>query len=494
MKLKTVFKNLKANLPKNNPEICGVSANSRNVKRGYLFFAIKGIHTNGEIYINDAVKKGAAAIVSQNSKILKKCKVPTVIVKDIPSVLDVCSHRIYGHPSKQIKTLAITGTDGKTTVSYLIESIYKTADKKSAVIGTINYRLGKKIISKAVNTTPLACDIADMLSYFKSKKADLAILETSAHSLSQKRTGSVLFDAAIFTGLSQDHLDYYKTMDRYFSAKKILFKMLSDASNKKSPKYAILNGDDAKTNQIKKILSNKVKVVEFGLKPKNKWRAENIKSTLNSTAFNLVCPKGKFKVRLKLLGDYNVYNALAALAFADTQNINIKTAVKGVENLRGIAGRMQSVGKVRRFHVIVDFAHTPAAVKKTLTLIKSLRPNKIYTVIGCGGDRDRTKRPIMASAVCKSSDYVFFTADNPRDENQNRIFADMLKGVKGKHKNYKVIADRKKAVEQAIKKARTDDVVLLAGKGHEEGIIIKNKIIPYNDKLTAEKVLRKLKK
>lgn len=492
MKLKTLFKNINVKLPAENPDIKAIETDSRKIKKGDLFFAIRGNHTDGNLFIAQAIKNGAAAAASQSPKTLKKHKIPTVLVKTTNEVLAKCSKRIYNDPSAKIKTVAITGTDGKTTVSYLIESIYKTTKKKAGIIGTINYRLEGKIIAKAVNTTPLASDISKMLSYFKSKEATLAVLETSAHSLTQNRINGISFNAAIFTNFSQDHLDYYKTMNKYFKAKLKLFKMLDDPKNKKMPKYAILNGDDPKTKTIKKVLPKKIKIVTFGLNKKNNWYAKNIKCTLCGTSFTLVCSKGEFKINLKLIGSYNVSNTLAAMAFAYTQKIPIKKIIKGVESLKNIPGRMQSVKTGQKFCVIIDFAHTPLAVRETLRLVKSFAPNKIYTVIGCGGNRDRKKRPVMARAACKNSNFVFFTTDNPRDENQNEIFADMLKDVR-KFKNYIIAADREKAVQKAVKKAKAGDAVLLLGKGHEQGIIIKDKIIPYTDELAVRRALKNLK-
>lgn len=483
MKLKSLFEGINAELPVKNPEIKGIATDSRKIKKGDLFFAIEGNRTDGNLFIGQAIEKKASAVATNNRKFFENSKIPTVLLKTNDEILPICANRLYNNPSAKIKIVGITGTDGKTTVSYFIESIYKSAGKKIGVIGTINYRFGRKIISKATNTTPLASDIASMLARFKSKKAELAALEISAHSLSQNRITAVSLDGAIFTNFSKDHLDYYKTMDKYFDAKLKLFEMLS-YSGKKS-KYAILNGDDTKTKIIKKVLSEKIKTITFGSKPKNDWYAKNIKSDISGTTFTLICPKGKFKVNSKLIGTYNVYNALAAAAFSHSQKIPIKKIIEGIRSLKTIPGRMQSVETKQKFRIFIDFAHTPNAVSETLKLVKSLRPNKIYTVIGCGGDRDRKKRPIMAKEVCKNSDFVFFTTDNPRYENQNRIFADMLCGAKN-FENYTIVQNRKKAVRKALKKAKAGDVVLLLGKGHEEGIIIKDKIIPYSDELAVK--------
>ncbi|MCX5783116.1 MAG: UDP-N-acetylmuramoyl-L-alanyl-D-glutamate--2,6-diaminopimelate ligase [Elusimicrobia bacterium] len=486
MKLSEILK--KNGLPGVN--IKGLCFDSRLAKKGDLFFAVKGSRTDGNAHIGEAAKKGAVAIVTE-TPVRENFGLPAVRVKDIHTAMAVCAKNFYKNPSSKLKLIGVSGTHGKTTVTYLLEKIFCAVKKKPGVLGTINYRLGGKIISKAPNTTPMSPVLNEFLSRMVKEKSGPAIMEVSSHSLCQKRVEGLEFDSAIFTNLERDHLDYHKTLENYFAAKLLLFNMLSQSP--KHNKTAVINGDDARSTQIIKTLNKSVRPVLFGLGEKNPWRATDIKSSLDKTSFRLLSPSGNCNVKLNLCGEYNVYNALAAIACANAFGADIKLAARAVGTLKNIPGRMERIRLGQDFHVFVDFAHTDGSLKKVLRGLEKFPHNKLYIVFGCGGNRDRTKRGPMGVAACSKSHHVFITTDNPRREDPKQIFRDIERGIKkAGYLNYTVIADRKEAVYTAIKSAKKGDIVILAGKGHENYQLLGNSVISYSDYETAEQAIKNL--
>jgi UDP-N-acetylmuramoyl-L-alanyl-D-glutamate--2,6-diaminopimelate ligase len=490
MKIELVFKGIlgEGNIPTGH-EITGLTIDSRKVKKGFVFFAIKGFHTDGNDYIDKAIESGASIIVTEQEP-TKKYSVPVILVSNVEKVSAKCALNFYENPSKDLNVIAITGTNGKTTTAYMLEAILEEAGKTTGVIGTINYRANKNVITPAPNTTPEPVFLNQILSEFKEVDAKNVIMEVSSHALELNRVMGINFDAAIFTNISADHLDFHKTEENYFNSKKKLFELLASKENCKKQKYAIFNGDDKRTHYLKKVVQNRAKTITFGLGSSNDLFATNIKCDINGTSFTLNCPVGQFSVTLKLLGQYNVYNALGALSYAFAVGLDMGSAIRGLEKLENIPGRMQRVDTQKDFYAFVDFAHTTSSLEKAVTQLKKFARSRLITVFGCGGDRDRTKRPEMGKVACANSDMVIITNDNPRTEDEFQIFDDIEKGIKGKFSNYKIVPDRRLAILEAVQNAKKEDIILVAGKGHERGQLVNGKTIPFSDE---EEIIKALK-
>jgi UDP-N-acetylmuramoyl-L-alanyl-D-glutamate--2,6-diaminopimelate ligase len=473
-------------------EITGLAVDSREVKEGDLFFAISGAHTDGHLYIADAISRGARAIVTETcAPDMGTSRLPFIKVDDIQAALASCATAFYSNPSAGLEVVGVTGTNGKTTTTYLLESIWKTAGRKNGVIGTINYRVDGEVLRNAVNTTPHALTLQKLFANMRDHGCSSALMEISSHSLSLKRVDGILFDCAVFMNLTRDHLDFHLTQDEYFLAKLKLFEMLGSPKNPKKNRLAVINGDDPRASKVRAALPAGVKVFTFGLGAANDFRAENINSRLDGTSFDMVCPAGRFGVELKLWGAYNVFNALAAAACAFGRGIKTDDIIAGLAALESVPGRMEAIRAGQDFHVFVDFAHTDSALDTVLSALSGFPHGKIYTVFGCGGERDRTKRGPMGVVVTARSSHAFITADNPRRESLEQIFADIEAGLKAAGRiNYSIIADRTEAVRQAVEAARKGDIVLLAGKGHETVQRLSAGVIPYNDSQTAAAMIK----
>ena len=471
-------------------EITGLSHDSRNVRPGDVFFAMHGEKTDGNRFLKDAAGRGATAVVSE----LEAPPAPAslsavwVQVKDAHEALSSAAANFFGHPSAAMKVVGITGTNGKTTTAYFLESILRRAGRPTGVVGTVNYRFEGAEISKAPNTTPLALELQGLFADFKRRGATDVVMEVSSHALALKRVEEIEFDAAVFTNLYRDHLDFHKTKDEYFAAKRRLFELLSRSP--KPGRTAVLNADDARFAALKEA-SRGVKVVAYGLGPAAEFRAESVALSPQGTSFALRWEGRERPVRLLLIGRHNVYNALAAGAAAAASGVPIGTVIEGLETLRSVPGRLEPVDGGQDFTVVVDYAHTDSALEIVLENLKILPHKRTITVIGCGGDRDRTKRGPMGLAACRGSDLAVITSDNPRSEEPDRIIADIVEGLKAAGAaNYVVEPDRRKAVFRAIGEARTGDLVLIAGKGHEDYQILKDRTIRFDDRETALEALR----
>lgn len=481
-------------------EVTDLSENSKTVTPGTLFFARKGSRASGVDFVGEAVSRGARAILAEEP--LEKCSVPAFQVESISQAESKISNLFYGNPSKTVPTIAVTGTNGKTTFTYLLESIAREMGWKVGVIGTINYRIsapGEKEgeIYPAPNTTPNALELQRMISHMNQRKVDLVLMEVSSHALSLGRTDLIDFDAGVFTNLTQDHLDFHGSMEEYFAAKSKLFRMIPSSSNFKhvghSPakcgKFAIINFDDPYGKRMAKISQASVK--GFAIHSHTDYMASELKMSPEGSLFVLRSPKGQFSMKTHLLGDYNVYNALAAIATADQIGIPDTTIKAGLEKVMAIPGRLEPVRCGQNFTVLVDYAHTEDALRNVLGALRRLHPKRILTVFGCGGDRDRTKRPRMGVAGAELSDFCIITSDNPRSEDPEKIAAEVVAGIKEKgHQNYEVVLDREKAIQKIIKMAKEGDLVLLAGKGHETYQIFAQETISFDDREIAGKHLR----
>src|SRR3989339_1012827 len=459
-------------------EISGITYDSRKVSQDYIFAAMHGSKEEGAKYIEDAISKGAVAILTDNKTNIEK-DIIYLISNDVSESLGLMSSRFYNNPSKNMKIYAVTGTNGKTTITYLLEKIFKDANIKLGVIGTIFYRFGDISIT-APNTTPLSSDLHELLSKMKKYGADGAVIEASSHALVQNRISGCEIDVAIFTNLTQDHLDYHKTMDEYKEAKFLLFsKFLKNSSKEK--KYSIINVDDNSGKELVKKASGIV--ITYGIKSEADLRATEILLNKDKTSFNIEFGDKKIKIETKLIGRHNVYNILAAFGCAYSQNINVEVICSSIKDFETVPGRFESVNAGQPYTVIVDYAHTPDALGNLIMAARTIKHKRVISVFGCGGDRDRTKRPLMGEISARMSDYTIITSDNPRCEKPERIALDVEVGFQRiKCSNYEVIIDRATAIEKAISMCDKDDVLLIAGKGHENYQIIGDIKIPYNDK------------
>ncbi len=472
------------------PEIGYLSPDSRQVKPGSLFVAIRGRHSDGHAFLRDAVEQGAAAVVVEAGAARPKLKtpIPVIEVKNPRIALARLAERFYGYPSSRLGLVGVTGTNGKTTVTYLIRSILQAAGHVTGLFGTVAYELaGERLPS--THTTPESHILQQLLARLVEKGADYAVMEVSSHALALNRVEGCEFDLAVFTNLTQDHLDFHHTMEDYFESKRRLFLNLIRPTKKLRPKRGIINRDDPWGRRLIETLE--APVWTYGLEARADLTANEVRSNLEGLAFTAVTPIGSFPVRSALVGRYNVYNLLAAIGAAIHLEISPDTIQQGVALLTGVPGRFERLDSKRGFSVIVDFAHTEDALDRLLRTVSELTPGRIITVFGCGGDRDRGKRAPMGRTAARFSDVVMITSDNPRSEDPVQIIDEVAVGVREASSQKKspvewmAVPDRKEAIERALSLARPGDTVVVAGKGHEEYQIIGDRTIPFDDRRIA---------
>jgi UDP-N-acetylmuramoyl-L-alanyl-D-glutamate--2,6-diaminopimelate ligase len=479
---------------KKDVDVLGVSYDSRKVESGFVFFALPGHKTSGSKYIHEAINNGAIVIVTTEKH--KDCPITQVVVVDILKFMAVFCAKFYNYPDRHLNVIGVTGTNGKTTITYMIESIFKYSSIDCAVMGTINYRYKGNII-EAPNTTPQSLDVYKFMRDVVNSGVKNIVMEVSSHALSLGRVYGIKFDIAIFTNLTQDHQDFHKDMVEYFNAKSILFKNLGE-NDDRNEKYAIINADDKYGKKLASLVTNaQVKFYSTIKNTNSDFKALNISIGNNGTSFDLIFDGLKERVDIKHIGLHNVYNALASFGAAICSDISFKAAIDGINNSVQVPGRLQRVDvKDLDFDILVDYAHTSDALKNVLSAIKEIKPKRIITVFGCGGNRDRTKRPIMGKTAVEMSDFVFVTSDNPRTENPIEIVLDIEVGIKKSYKdNYKIVVDRQEAIKGAVFMAGRGDIILLAGKGHETYQIVGTQKIHFNDIEMAKKyiILKKQK-
>jgi len=482
-RIKDIFKGVKYRSCANCAAVIvkKITVDSRKVKKGDLFIAARGHNTDGYKFIDKAIKNGARIVVSDRDFIAPE-SVKKIIVKDARKATPAIAGNFYNHPSKRLKIIGVTGTNGKTTITYLIESILNATKKKSGIIGTINYRItGKQI--PAVNTTPGPLELQSLLYETLKKDAAYLVMEVSSHSLDQNRVDCVYFDVGVFTNITKEHLDYHRTVKNYFRAKTKLFTKL------KKNGAAILNNDDRMVASLKGRINKKV--ITYGIKKSSDVMAKDIELSVGFSNFTVKTPNGTISIRTKLLGRHNISNILASIAASIALGIDLKEIKKGIEHFKIVPGRLEPVDLGQRFKVFVDYAHTEDALYNILSLLKDVtKSGKIITVFGCGGNRDRAKRPLMGDVACRFSDKVVITSDNPRFEDPMFIISEIEKGVKDEFTNYDIVPDRKEAIGKALRLAQEGDVVLIAGKGHEKYQIIKDKTLPFDDCEVAGCILK----
>lgn len=483
MKLHTLLSHLHLLIPYtgDNPEILGIENDHRRVRQGCLFICIKGYTVDGHDFAWAAVEKGAVAVLAEKPLPLS---VPVIVVDNTKRAMAILADAFYGHPSQKFHLVGITGTNGKTTTSHLIEKIFADASFHTGLIGTMYVRIGDEELETR-NTTPESLVLQKIFHKMVEAGVEKAVMEVSSHALVEGRVHGTDFDVAVFTNLTQDHLDYHLSMEEYKKAKGLLFSRLGNIYQLDRPKFAVLNADDPASKEYMQQTS--AHIITYGIDNDAVLRATNIRLSAEGTEFDLASPYGIHHVSLKLLGKFSIYNVLAALAAALASKVPLVHAIKSVESTDGVAGRFELVDAGQDFTVIVDYCHTPDSLENVLKTIKQIAGGKITVVVGCGGDRNRTKRPLMAEIACKYSDNAIFTSDNPRTEDPVQILKDMEAGVTGR--DYTTIVDRREAIYHAIKQANKGDIILIAGKGHETYQIIGDQVLDFDDRLVAKEAI-----
>ena len=486
MKLQELIKNIKIKkiLNEKDIDITGISYNSKTVKQGEIFVCLKGEHSDGHEFAKMAVENGAVALYCEKELDID---VPQVIVESTRHQIADLAAAFYNYPSKKIKLIGVTGTNGKTTVTHLIQRIVEDAQHKCALIGTLGYKLsGKDTYHDAKHTTPQAPELQKTLEMICEQNIDYVAMEVSSHALEQNRVGGCDFDGAVFTNLTQDHLDYHITMNNYFEAKALLFKGLKKGG------YAVINNDDEYAQRFKDIVPEGVKIYTYGIKNDADVKAEDIDFSIHGAKFKINAKKAAAAhkdVNLQMNGMFSVYNALAALTAGIAMGFDIDVCIKALEETKSVDGRFEIVSK--KPLVIVDYAHTPDGLENVLKAARELTPKdaNLVCMFGCGGDRDATKRPKMGKIADENADIVVVTSDNPRSEDPQLIISDILAGIKTVNtQKVFVEPDRRTAISMLKNIAKENDVVVLAGKGHEDYQILKDKTIHFDDREEARKV------
>lgn len=461
-------------------EVSGVSSDSRTVRSGDIFVAIEGYDKDGFSFIKEAISHGAKAIIYKETKsIAENICVPTLPVACPRETLSLISSLVYKIPSS-LSIIAVTGTNGKTTTTYLLEHIFKNGGLEAGTIGTINYRYKEKVFLTP-NTTPEPVSLCKILKEMAENNLKLALLEVSSHALKQARVDNINFKHAIFTNLSSEHLDFHGTMEDYFAAKSRLFTDLKPAA------YSIINIDDKFGQRLKKITESRV--LTYGFSKEADIKGENVFLDAEGICFDLRVAGKKTSIRSRLLGRHNIYNILSACAAASLEGVDFNSLRESIFSFKGVPGRLQRVDCGQNYFVYVDYAHTPGALESVLKSLREFVKNRIITVFGCGGNRDRQKRPLMGEIAGRLSDAVILTNDNPRDEDPLSIIYEIESGADIEVK-LEIEKNRRKAIRKALNLAQEGDCVLIAGKGHENYQIIKNKRIEFNDAQVVRDLLK----
>jgi UDP-N-acetylmuramoyl-L-alanyl-D-glutamate--2,6-diaminopimelate ligase len=467
-------------------EVSGVEYDSRRVRPGSLFVAFRGGTTDGNHYLPQAVAQGAKAIVTDSTDAFSAATaypgLAFLEVKQGRRALAAIAANFFAHPEARLKLSGVTGTNGKTTTAFLLEGMLRHQGRKTVLAGTIEYHAAGRIFT-APHTTPESRDLLELFREGVDGGATEAVMEVSSHALHQERTAGLVFDVAIFTNLTRDHLDYHRTMEDYFAAKRKLFES--------SPRVAILNVDDPYGARLKAEFSSQL-VYTYGLQ-QGDFHADNVSMAPAGMRFLMVTPQGEVALTTRLTGKINVYNLLAASAAAMARGLSLEEVAEGAASLDFVPGRFQAVDCGQKFAVVVDYAHTDDALRNIIAVAREFVDKgggRVITMFGCGGDRDRSKRPLMGQAAGAGSDVVVLTSDNPRGEDPLAIIDQVLPGLNGTPATVIVEPDRRHAIELAIAQARPGDLVLLAGKGHEKTQTIGERVIPFDDVAIARQVLR----
>ncbi len=463
-------------------EITGVRYDSRRVTGGNLFVAVRGDVFDGHSFIEQAVDRGAIVVVGEQAALSKRATV--IVVPDSREALAQLASTFFGHPSGKLKMIGVTGTNGKSTTAFLLKHLLERANQSTGLIGTIQYEIGERRLP-ASRTTPESLDLQELLSQCVEAGCRNVVIEVSSHALSQGRSNEIEFAVGVFTNLTRDHLDFHRGMKDYFEAKARLFESLRQSP--REDRKAVINVDDPYGQQLVARFGKDLSIITYGMGARADFRASDFKVEMNGTSYRLDAKDKSYLVRLPLIGRFNIYNSLAALAAARAVGLDVRTAVQALAKAPQIPGRLEAVPAKRKFQVFVDYAHTDDALLNVVKTCRDLNPNRLILVFGCGGNRDKTKRPLMGAVADQYADYVFITSDNPRKEDPEAIVRDVEAGFK--HKNYEKIVDRKEAITRAIAMAQPRDIVLIAGKGHEKYQEFSDHIVPFDDVEIAGRAL-----
>lgn len=479
-------------------EAKGIAYDSREVQPGDVFVCWAGLRHDGHLYIGDALRRGAVAVVAERDEPIAGAEaLPYVVVPNGREALARLAAAFYSFPSRRLRLIGVTGTNGKTTTTHLIKAVLEQAGHKVGLIGTIRHLIGDEII-ESHRTTPESLDLQRLLFQMAERGMDYAIMEVSSHALALRRAVGTEFDVAVFTNLSQDHLDFHADMDDYFQAKAELFAMVSQ-DGAKTNKAAIINFDDARGRTLQRCGAEHIigyfidgadvdaAIVDVGI------RAENIRVRPDGVAYDAMTPAGTLGLKLQLTGRFNVYNSLAAVAVGWHEGIALPFIRTALENITGVAGRLERIDGGRDFTVLVDYAHTPDSLRLVLETSRQFTTDRIIVVFGCGGERDEAKRPLMGDIAARLADRVIITADNPRGEDAEAICEQIARGIvngDGAETPYEIIVERRDAIRRAVALARPGDVVLIAGKGHETTQVFHDRTIHFDDREVAARALK----
>jgi len=466
-------------------EIAEVDHDSRRVSPGSLFVAVRGLVADGNRFVEAARKKGAVAICSEEPP---RGEGPWLRVPDAREALAVLSAAILGDPARSLQLVGITGTNGKTTTAYLVDSVVRAAGEKCGLLGTVEYRIGDRVAA-ASRTTPESSDLQRLFRQMVDAGCRRAVLEVSSHSLVLKRVHGLEFQVAVFTNLTRDHLDFHGDVDSYFLAKRTLFESLLRPAGR-----AIVNLDDDRAGEL--VQASRAEVWTYSVeKPKADLFAEAVRTSLAGSHFLARTPVGPLEIETPLVGLFNVSNTLAALGAALALGLPPETVRRGIAALPGVPGRAERVLAGQDFTVLVDYAHTDDGLKNLLETVRDLKPARLITVFGCGGDRDRTKRPLMGAVASRLSDVLVLTSDNPRSEPPEAILEEIQRGIPAaRSRDTLVIPDRREAITRALEMGRVGDVVVIAGKGHESVQVLRDRSVPFDDRQVAREILGRLAK
>ncbi|MGE5473334.1 MAG: UDP-N-acetylmuramoyl-L-alanyl-D-glutamate--2,6-diaminopimelate ligase [Ignavibacteriales bacterium] len=459
-------------------EIKNIQYDSRKVTPGSLFVCIEGYKVDGHKYIREAVNKGAAALVIQKDVVMPE-GMPVIRHENPRMVLAEVSARFYDYPSRKLNLIGVTGTKGKTTTTFMIKSILEQAGHKVGLIGTIANYIGDKVV-EAQRTTPESLELQEMFADMLSQGVDTVVMEVSSHSLELSRVHACEFDVGVFTNLTQDHLDFHLNFENYFNAKTKLFDLCKEGK---------ANADDEYGRRLLEM--KKCPMKSYSINSNADIKAQDIDIQPGGTSFKVQIPNGNIDIRVPIPGKFSVYNSLSAISACLEFNVTNNDIIKGLENLK-VPGRAETVETNRNFTVMVDYAHSPDSLKNILETVKGYANGRIVTIFGCGGDRDRTKRPIMGQIAGELADFTVITSDNPRSEDPDAIVSEIEEGIKRTNGEYIIIVGRQEAIEYAIKNAKEKDIIVIAGKGHETYQIFKDKTIHFDDREIAREAITKL--
>lgn len=450
-----------------NIDVCGITSDSRRVQKGYAFVCVRGALADGHKFADSAIEKGAAVIIAEQDIGAEN----QIIVSDTHKAYAEMCANWFGNPTKSLTIVGVTGTNGKTSITYMLKSILEQNGAKVGLIGTIQNMIGGEVF-EAKNTTPGIYELQELFSKMRDAGCAYVIMEVSSHALDQGRVEGISFDLALFTNLTQDHLDYHKTMENYLLAKRKLFE---------NCKTAVINFDDRSSEKLIEGLD--CKVVSYSLQSDNStYTAKNVKYRSDGIEYEFVGFDAITRIRLSTGGKFSVYNSMCAAAAALLLKCPLASVSEGLSKIRGVKGRAEVVPTGRDFTVIIDYAHTPDGLKNVLSTFRECKTNRLVSLFGCGGDRDSGKRPLMGEIAAKLSDFVIVTSDNPRTENPSDIIKDILEGMKDTKTPYVVIENRIEAIKFAIKNAQSGDIIILAGKGHETYQIIGTQTIHLDER------------